>query len=446
MADTTVEPSTDSGPERRGSGPLRVFRLHLEHGADAGTELLLTPGERYVLGRAPTGGRTVVLRDTSSSRSHAAIVHDGTTFHLEDLDSRNGTFLDGERVTRGPLHDGAVLRLGDTVALFEDVTLPADVRLVPEVEGLWGPSLLLQRLRGEVALVAKSNVPVLLWGETGAGKERVAQLLHQQSQRAGAFVPVNCAALPAQLAESELFGHVEGAFTGATRRTDGVFTAANGGTLFLDEIGELPLELQPKLLRALATGEVRPVGATRASTVDVRVVAASHRRLQEDVAAGRFREDLYARLRAWSLDVPPLRERRHDVLALAKRFAARHRVEGWGADVAEALLLHDWRFNVRELEQVIQAAALRSGGALLKREHLPPELVARLRPAKAEAATAAPLPLELQVPKDKAPDKSGLELVLAHFEGNVAQVAAWFGKDRKQVYRWAEKLGVKLKA
>jgi transcriptional regulator with GAF, ATPase, and Fis domain len=259
---------------------------------------------------------------------------------------------------------------------------------------------------------------------------------------------VNCAAIAPELAESELFGHAEGAFTGARARSQGLFASAAGGTLFLDEVGELPLALQPKLLRALAKGEVRPVGSSETLQVQTRVIAATHRDLSRAAAEGSFRDDLLARLSGWVLSVPPLRARRDDVLALARRFLASGpggtaRAAGFDADVAEALLLHGWKYNVRELEQVLAVAAVRSGGAALTRVHLAPELSQRLedRAFDASPAAAAP-PLEALIARDVVPNKEDLERVLAHVGGNVAQAADFFGKDRRQIYRWAERLGL----
>ena len=205
-----------------------------------------------------------------------------------------------------------------------------------------------------------------------------------QSRRTGPLVAVNCAAIPEALAEAELFGHTAGAFTGATQRSDGVLVAADKGTLFLDEIAELPLPLQPKLLRALATGEVAP-GQGRVRTVDVRIVAATHGDVEGAVGRGGFRGDLLARLAGWTLRVPPLRERREDILGLARFFLQKGGASlSLSAGGAEALLLHDWRFNVRELEQVLAAAVIRASEGVIRAEHFPEPIA---RPVLARAAT-----------------------------------------------------------
>jgi transcriptional regulator with GAF, ATPase, and Fis domain len=306
-------------------------------------------------------------------------------------------------------------------------------------------------LRERVRTVARAAVPVLILGETGVGKELVAGEVHRESGRRGPFVAVNCAALPAELVESELFGHVKGAFTGATGESKGLFGEADGGTLFLDEIGEMPFALQAKLLRALATGEVRAVGAATARTVDVRVVAATNVLLDAAVEEKRFRGDLHARLLGSVVPVPPLRERRADILVLVDHFLA---AEGCAVeptpDAAEALLVHRWPYNVRELEQIVRAAApdAREAGAL-GLDQLPPPLRAPLAARTGPKATPPPpaeLPILLRVRRDGTPNADELREVLTHFEGNVAQVAAYFGRDRRQVYRWAERLGVELAA
>ena len=407
---------------------------------------------RFVIGREPQGPKTIAVADARLSRKHAVVRRDPTTGEVGVVDcgSRHGTMVDGRRVEKATLGHGAVLRLGESVFVFADTELTMEEAraLAPETAGLLGSSLAMQRLRGEIAIVAPRVLSVIVLGETGVGKERVAHEIHRQSGRSGPLVSLNCAAVAPTLAETELFGHAAGAFTGATHKNDGLFVAAQGGTLFLDEIAELPAALQPKLLRALATGEVRAVGRSQAQTVDVRVVAATNEDLRGGVDAGRFRGDLFARLAGWTVRVPPLRARREDVLDLARAFApAIRRPCSLSAACAEALVLHDWPFNVRELEQVIAAACVRAQDGVLRPEHLPEPVG---RPVLARASVppegASDPPVQVRVPADAVPDADGLRLLLDHFGGNVAQVASYFGKDRKQVYRWADKLGVVLAA
>ncbi|MBP6838823.1 MAG: sigma-54-dependent Fis family transcriptional regulator [Kofleriaceae bacterium] len=240
-------------------------------------------------------------------------------------------------------------------------------------------SAAMRRLLTAVERVAGRDVTVLVRGETGTGKELVGQLLHTLSPRArGPLVRFNCAAIPPELAESELFGHAKGAFTGATAAHPGFFAAADGGTLILDEVGELPLPLQAKLLRALQEGEIQPVGSGKVVRVDVRLIAATNRDLLAEQRAGRFREDLYYRLAVVELIVPPLRDRKDDIPALAREFAARYgRRFGLGPleladDLLAALVAPDWPGNVRELENTIARLAVLSTGAALRAVDLEP--------------------------------------------------------------------------
>jgi two-component system response regulator AtoC len=273
-------------------------------------------------------------------------------------------------------------------------------RLRTELAAGYGPSNLvgasevMQEVLRQVRKVAPQKTTVLVTGESGTGKELVARALHGLSPRAALpFVAVNCGAIPAELIESELFGHVRGAFTDATRTRKGLVEEADGGTLFLDEIGELPLALQPKLLRVLEDEEVRPLGDVRARKVDVRVVAATGRDLRAAAAAGRFREDLLYRLDVVAVSLPPLRERPADIPALAAHFLARHarlRPELPGLSLSEeareALLAHRWPGNVRELEHALERAVVLAEGPVIREDDLPDTVRA---PAPAAAASAA---------------------------------------------------------
>ena len=253
----------------------------------------------------------------------------------------------------------------------------ATAEIPPLPEGFICQSRAMRRVVETTAVVAPSGVPVLISGESGVGKEMVVQLIHRWSSRAaGPFVAANCAGLPESLIESELFGHTKGAFTGADARRLGFFRAADGGTLFLDEIGELPLVLQPKLLRALESGQITPVGSDAPVQVDTRLIAATNRNLGEAVEQGAFRDDLYYRINVVELIVPPLRERRDDILPLARRFGA----EFAGSPVrlspqaAQHLLMYNWPGNVRELRNAVQRACLLCRGDVILPEHLPPKI------------------------------------------------------------------------
>ena len=256
-----------------------------------------------------------------------------------------------------------------------------------DVEPPWPPlpadlvceSPAMRHLVSTIAVVAPSKAPVLITGESGTGKEVLARLIHAWSPRQGGpLVAANCASLPESLIESELFGHTKGAFTGASETRQGFFRAAHGGTLLLDEIAELPLHLQPKLLRALETGQVMPVGSDRAVEVDTRLIAATNRDLEKEVAEGRFRDDLYYRINVVELTIQPLRERREDIVPLARHFAS----EFSGGPVRlspqamHCLLAHPWSGNVRELRNAVQRACLLSRGDVILPEHLPPKIAA----------------------------------------------------------------------
>jgi transcriptional regulator with GAF, ATPase, and Fis domain len=300
-------------------------------------------------------------------------------------------------------------------------------------------------LRKTIDKVAPSAATALVTGESGTGKELVARALHYASERAqGPFVPVNCGALVENLLDSELFGHVRGAFTGADQTKRGLFVAADGGTLFLDEIGELPLELQPKLLRALQDGEVKPVGGVDATRVDVRVVAATNRDLGEAVGSGRFREDLYYRLAVITIDVPPLRARRGDIAALARHFAdaaavraRRGRVE-LSAGAIAWLEAQAWPGNVRELENAVERAVVLAGDESLALEES--DFKPRNAPAIAPAAGA-------WLPGDHVPTLDELERahilrVLDQCEGQKTKAAALLGINRTTLWKKLRQYGI----
>jgi anaerobic nitric oxide reductase transcription regulator len=330
-----------------------------------------------------------------------------------------------------------------------------------------GQSEPLQRLLHELEVVAGSDLPVLLLGETGVGKELFARRLHRQSPRAARpLVHVNCAALPESLAESELFGHVRGAFSGAVTDRPGRFEAAEGGTLFLDEVGELPLAVQAKLLRTLQNGEIQRLGADRPRRVDVRVIAATNRNLREQVTAGAFRADLYHRLSVYPVPIPPLRERGNDVLLIAGRFLELNRARlglrslRLSASAQDALRRYRWPGNIRELEHVVSRAALKalSRGvsrtdivtlepALLDLDAEAASVVSPLEAQAPGAATAAPPAL---LPTDgplrdavDACQRHAIAQALARHEGNWARAARALDVDASNLHKLARRLGIK---
>ena len=259
-------------------------------------------------------------------------------------------------------------------------SVAADASDLPCKFGMVGGSHAMEEVFSLLARLVRTDVPVLILGESGTGKELVAKALHQQGvRRKGPFLPVNCAAIPATLLESEIFGHKKGSFTGAHRDRKGYAEAADGGTLFLDEIGEMPLELQAKLLRFLEGGEVRPVGGNEIHHVDVRVVAATNQVLSERMAAKLFREDLYYRLAVLTLDMPPLRERLEDVPSLAVHFLAASGDDGLpGAvladDALDALATFSWPGNIRQLQNELTRASAFCKEGVIRVEDLSPEI------------------------------------------------------------------------
>jgi two-component system response regulator HydG len=321
--------------------------------------------------------------------------------------------------------------------------LEAQLRMLSDADALKpfgeiaGESPPMRRLFDQLSRLADSDVPILILGESGSGKELVARALHAHGPRAaGPFVPVNCSVLPEALAESELFGHVRGAFTDARNDRKGLFEEANGGTLFLDEIGEIPLVLQPKLLRALEEREVRPVGSNEIRPVDVRLLCATNRDLEAAVEEGRFRDDLYFRVNVVQIEVPPLRARGDDVLLLAKVFLERaakrqdKAVVGFSRAVAEKLLLYRWPGNVRELRNCMEHAVALARFEELSLEDLP----ARVRGAQARDLVVAGDDTTSMVPLEVIEERYILR-VLEACGGNRTQAARTLGLDRKTLQR-----------
>jgi transcriptional regulator with GAF, ATPase, and Fis domain len=413
--------------ERRKPGASKPARATLRAVHPPGLDWSLELGPaRIEIGR----GAEPPLDHPTVSRRHCAVEWSGD-YSASDMESRNGSFLDGAELSRQPaaLRDQSLLRLGDVLLIFESALAARDASEV-SLEKLPGESASMRALRGSIAAAARDPSPALIVGETGCGKEWVAGELHRLSGRRGKLVPVNCAALSAQLVESQLFGHLRGAFTGATDAQPGLFRAAHRGTLFLDEIGDLPLDQQPKLLRALEQSEVVPVGAVEPVSVDVRAVAATHRDLASAVESGAFRRDLHARLSLWELRVPSLRERRVDLFAWIARFAdgRRKRAPEFSADAAEALLLARWPGNLRDLQRLaIELSTVESGP--IERERLPPWISSHTeQPASARPA---------------APTREEFVAVFHELSGSVHGLARRFARDRRQIYRWIASYGLK---
>ncbi|MBL8610578.1 MAG: sigma 54-interacting transcriptional regulator [Myxococcales bacterium] len=398
--------------------PRRLFRRALPE------------GERVVVGRDE--GAAVTLDDPSVSRAHAAFVRTKHGLWIEDTGSHNGTWVHGRRLhagERAPVVAGAVIQIGACALTAR----PRGESHAPELAVVAEDPRTIQVL-DLVARAAPSALPVLLLGETGTGKEVLARAVHELSPRASReLVAVNCAAIPDTMVEAELFGYERGAFTGASAAKPGLFERADGGTLFLDEIGELPLPAQAKLLRALETGEVQRLGALKPTKVDVRVVTATHRDLAAWARDGRFRSDLLFRLNGVSVSIPALRDRRADVLPLARHFlalaAARQGAAAPSLDASaeERLLVHPFPGNVRELKMAMERAIalarspdVLTGGDLLLDEAEP-------RPRAEPTGNA---------------EHDALLDALARAHGNQTEAAKILGVSRRTVVNRIEKYGV----
>ncbi|MEW5740075.1 MAG: sigma 54-interacting transcriptional regulator [Myxococcota bacterium] len=323
-------------------------------------------GDVFTIGK--DAANDVVLNHRFVSGRHVKVTRQHNRFQVVDQHSTNGTWLNNVRVFEAEVPFFTALRVGEAEITFEP--LSAGSKAIGNYKGIIGNDPSMKQLAELIERVAPSSAAVAVFGESGTGKELVARAVHDGSTRAqGAFIPVNCAAISKELIESELFGHEKGAFTGAANSRKGAFEEADGGTIFLDEIGELPLDLQAKLLRALESGEIKRVGASRPLTVDVRIVAATNRDLLAAAREGKFREDLYYRLCVIPLHLPPLRNRRADILPIAEHFIRVFSPRGQtvrltGAAI-DALTNHDWPGNVRELRNVIHRALLLRKGANL---------------------------------------------------------------------------------
>ena len=479
ITDVLDLPSARSAPRATSSAMPARLRLVVISGPDRGAELRIDRGT-HLVGTDPNCA--LVLRDSTVSRQHLEVAVLDAGVRVRDLGSRNGTSWQGARFSEITVGPGAVLRLGRS----ELRVSPEGVREgIPPSQrdrfgGLLGGSLVMRELYAVLERVATTDVAVLIEGSTGTGKELCAEALHAASRRAGGpFVVCDLAGVARSLIEAELFGHVRGAFTGADRDREGAFVQASGGTIFIDEIGEMDLEIQPRLLRALERLQVKPVGASTYKAVDVRVVAATNRDLAAEVRAGRFREDLFHRLAVVRVRLPSLRERKEDIPLLVSQFLARSpppaaaapSSDGDGAPTPLAavtpetmalLISHDWPGNVRELKNVLDralslcrdpelagvqptSAGDARGGPVL----LGPELLGLAEGASegaaGESAGATAWPIRFHSAKEhlvSAWERDYLAGLLARAGGNVSRAARDAGLDRVYLHRLLKKHGL----
>jgi len=387
----------------------------------------------------------VVLPDDSVSRLHAEITREGDAYRFRDRGSTNGTFIGGARVQDAFLKPGDVLGIGEVQLRF----MPRDARaeLLPSEKERFGEvigkSLEMRKVFGVLERVAPTDVTILIEGETGTGKDLVARAIHLQSaRREGPFVVFDCGAVAPDQVEEELFG-LEASAT-ATRRP-GVFELADGGTVFLDEVGELPVDIQPKLLRVLETHRLRRVGGSEEIEVDIRVIAATHRELKAQVEANEFREDLYFRLAVVSATIPPLRERRDDIPVLIEHFSRRLPPGMWkspGPEAMARLVGYDWPGNVRELRNVVERSAYLSPDRVI-------DLVTTRRqtPGATDAVDFDPT-LTFREQKERATElfeEAYLQWLLQRAEGNISRAAREADMDRKYLHKLLRRYGIDAK-
>jgi len=423
-----------------------AFFVVVVDGPDRGARAAPVEG-RLTVGTAE--GVTLRLTDPTVSRYHLECEVNGEGLTLRDLGSTNGTWAGPFAVREARLAETAEVRVGASRLRVTLESKRASLPLSREVSfgGLLGGSAAMRRVYGALAAAAPTSATVLLTGESGTGKELAAHALHAASPRAdGPFEVVDCGAMPPTLMEAELFGHERGAFTGATGEREGAFERADGGTVFLDELGELPTELQPKVLRALGEGEVRRIGARKPRKVDVRVVAATHRDLRREVNAGRFRADLFYRLAVIQVRLPPLRERLDDLDVLVPRLAERVRADRGVRGALECteeflgrLREHTWPGNVRELKNYLEQCMI----------------LAAPQPFGDAGETSAEGEDALVAGLDALPLREAKAALVERFErrylaraleaagGNVAEVARRAGVDRGTVFRTLRRTGMR---
>jgi DNA-binding NtrC family response regulator len=448
---------------RATSARLRRVRMEVTSGPDAG---LVRDIEAQVIRIGARRGNDVQLTDSKVSGLHAEIRLDDRGYRLRDLDSTNGTYVSGLRVNDVYITPGAQIAMGSTRMKFEPLGESIEIELADtdRYGSMIGRSVKMRELFARLEKLAKTDTTVLVTGETGAGKELVAEALHDHSTRGekdAPFVVLDCGSIPPNLIESELFGHERGAFTGATNNYAGAFERAHGGTVFLDEIGELPLAMQPKLLRVLERKEVRRVGGAKTIEVDVRIVAATNRDLGVEVNRGRFREDLYYRLAVARVHVPPLRERKDDLPLLIEHILATT-PGGETASIAQEtidlMMKHDWPGNVRELRNVIERAVLLAESPehedALRRAPVPekrsePSITVTPSQTATSSDAMMTVPVDVSIPFKHAKqnvisefERRYISRLLAQHDGNISAAARAAGIDRMSIHKMLHRLGL----
>ncbi len=400
----------------------------------------------------------LVLNEDTVSRYHCKVVQEEEGYLLTDLGSTNGTYINGVRIREAYLQEGCALRLGNLEMVFsyDDEKLPIVPSQDDRLGKLIGRNVKMREIYGIIEKIAPTGTTVIIEGETGTGKEVVAQCIHNLSSRSsGPMMVFDCGAVPENLIESELFGHEKGSFTGAIMTRKGIFEMAHGGTLFLDELGELSLDLQPKLLRVLEQREIRRVGTSKSIRVDVRLIAATNRHLEEEVRAGRFRQDLFYRLSVVRIMIPPLRERPEDIPLLAQHFLDTgpfNRTPGGGLRASsispEALNLlsgYKWPGNVRELLNVIERAVSFAEGPRIETKDLPDQLHPSQPQREREVEAFPESGIAFKEAKGKwvsSFERDYLIKLLARNKGNISHAAKEAEIDRKYFRKLMRKHGI----
>lgn len=437
---------------------LRKCQLSVVDGPDKGKKYSLVKTSTKV-GKKENNDFIVI--DTTVSRNHIEIEYTSDSFLLRDLESTNGTYVNGTRVKESYLVPGDRIRLGNTTLEF--VAFEEKVKIEPSDKEIFGAmvgkSLKMRQIFGILEKISPTLATCIIEGETGTGKELVARAIHENSPRKNKpFIVFDCGAVAPNLIESELFGHEKGSFTGAIKSRRGAFEEATGGTIFLDEIGELTLDLQPKLLRALESREIRRVGATLPIPIDVRVVCATNRNLRKEVAEGRFREDLYYRLSVVKILIPSLRERPEDIPLIVEKFLLNGkfnkntdgtlRILKVDDDALKALQRYQWPGNVRELQNIVERATATSEKDAIVKENI--DFVFSELEREEERTE------KLQVMKD-VPFKEAKQKIVEVFERdylidllrrnnyNLSKAAREAGIDRKHIRNLLKKYGIPTK-
>ncbi|MDB4983119.1 MAG: Hydrogenase-4 transcriptional activator [Myxococcales bacterium] len=436
----TLVPQERNKSDRRNIAALLVVG-NADGKGPTGSSRVVAFEKSLVVGRKPltnveAGASSLILQDRMISGRHAIIRHEGDAYEITDLESTNGTIVDGVVAEpKARLHDGSVVFIGGHVAVFRLVSLNEVAAIATELDAPLGPvatvNPIMAVLCGKLRKLAEAGEEILLTGETGVGKEVYAEAIHRASGRKGKFVAINCAAIPRELVESELFGYVRGAHSQAAIAKPGIIEEAEGGTLFLDEVGEMAPELQTKLLRFTQDRMLAAVGGVRSRRIDARIVAATSRVTAPtgNVPSG-LRSDLAARLGAEPIRLPALRERMEDIGALVSYIIGK-RGKPFELAAFQALCLHTWPGNVREVVKAINAAeALARGAERISLDHLPSAIIAARGRVRSSPGRRMPRP---------PPDAAALEELMRRFKGNMLRVARELDRKPALVYRWAKR-------